>query len=107
MTSKIDSAIKRLFILLLFADLVVLLKLIFNGCMASQMIAGIISIVALCAFIYSVFNKTISMGMIEDSELDLEFQLQYKLHWWNFYKHPLTAKARPQVDAVHAEHCKI
>jgi hypothetical protein len=75
--------------------------------MVSQIIAGIISSVALCAFIYSAFNKTISMRMIEDSELDLKFQPQYKLHWWNFYKHPLTAKARPEVDYVHAERCKI
>lgn len=96
---------KRLFILLLLANLVVFIKLIFRGYVFSQIVAGIIAALTLAVIIYLSFTKTISMGMIADQDLELNFEPQYKLHWWNFYKHPLTAKARSKLSVIQTENC--
>lgn len=104
--TQIDSALKRLFVMLFLANLVLFVKLLIEGHLVSKILVGIIVVVSLGVAIASAFIKTISMGIIADNELELNFDPRYKLHWWNFYKHPLTARFRPKLNASQAEKCK-
>lgn len=85
--------------------MVVFIKLLLEGYVFSQVIAGIVCGVTVIVIIYWALTKTIKMAMIEDGELDLTFEHQYKLHWWNFYKHPLTAKAKSKLNVVDTQQC--
>lgn len=91
--------------MLLLSNIVVFVKLIFKGYLLSQIVVGILAGLSLATIIYLGFTKTISMKMIEEGELDLTFEPQYKLHWWNFFKHPLTSKARSELNVVQTENC--
>lgn len=100
-SSQIDSALTRIYIMLLFTNIVVFVKSILQGYLVSQIFNGIMVAFVLGVYIYSRATRTIALSMIEDTEFD--YDPSYSIDWWNFYKHPLTAMARSKVDIVTAD----
>lgn len=102
--NQIDKVITRVYFLLLITNLVIFAKSLLNGFLFTQIISGILFCISLAIFVYAILAKTISLSILTDSES--RFDPNYAMHWWNFYKHPLTAMAKSKLDMGTTEECK-
>lgn len=101
----VDKAISRVYLMLMLANLVVFIKALLQGYLFSQVIVGILTSATLLAWIYSMFAKTVALSLLEDTP-ESEYDPNYAMHWWNFYKHPLTAEAMNKLDILTNENCR-
>ena len=101
----VDKAISRVYIMLVLANLVVFIKSLLQGFLFTQIIVGMLTSGTFIMWIYAMFAKTVALSLLEDTEF--EYDPNYAMHWWNFYKHPLTAEAMSKMDILSTENCRF